>query len=126
MLILDRPSVLGAVERLRVQGVDGILVITPQEEAAEALVNLPSGVPVVPVTCKAPVMTEVPPVKLFAVPETMSVSSASGPCRRRDLHGQRPAPGAQRLQAPTGRDRRPEPPRREGPQRCRRCGYTPS
>ena len=32
LLALDRTSVLGAVERLRVQGVDGILVITPQEE----------------------------------------------------------------------------------------------
>ena len=38
-----------AVERLRVQGVDGILVITPQEGAADALVNLPAGVPLVAV-----------------------------------------------------------------------------
>jgi DNA-binding LacI/PurR family transcriptional regulator len=46
---LDRVSVLDAVERLRVQGVDGILVISPQERAAEALVNLPADVPLVAV-----------------------------------------------------------------------------
>jgi DNA-binding LacI/PurR family transcriptional regulator len=49
LLALDRTSVLGAVERLRVQGVDGILVITPQESAADALVNLPADVPLVAV-----------------------------------------------------------------------------
>src|SRR6476659_9843213 len=49
LLALDRNSVLGAVERLRVQGVDGILVITPQEGAADALVNLPAGIPLVAV-----------------------------------------------------------------------------
>jgi DNA-binding LacI/PurR family transcriptional regulator len=49
MLVLDRTSVLSAVERLRVQGVDGVLVITPQEGAAEALVNLPTSIPVVAV-----------------------------------------------------------------------------
>src|SRR3954451_15061036 len=43
LLALDRASVLGAVDRLRVQGVDGILVITPQEGAAAALVHLPAG-----------------------------------------------------------------------------------
>src|SRR6187549_2418607 len=46
---LDRPSVMGAIERLRVQGVDGILVISPQEGAAEALVNLPADIPLVAV-----------------------------------------------------------------------------
>src|SRR4051794_11130244 len=46
---LDRASVLDAIERLRVQGVDGILVISPQERAAEALVNLPADVPLVAV-----------------------------------------------------------------------------
>lgn len=54
LLVLDRASVLGAVERLRVQGVDGILVITPQEGAAEALVNLPAGVPLVAVEAGRP------------------------------------------------------------------------
>jgi DNA-binding LacI/PurR family transcriptional regulator len=46
---LDRASVMGAIERLRVQGVDGILVISPQEGAAEALVNLPADIPLVAV-----------------------------------------------------------------------------
>ena len=54
LLALDRHSVLGAVERLRVQGVDGILVITPQEAAADALVNLPAGVPLVAVEAGRP------------------------------------------------------------------------
>jgi DNA-binding LacI/PurR family transcriptional regulator len=54
LLALDRSSVLDAVERLRVQGVDGILVITPHEGAAEALVNLPTGVPVVAVEAGQP------------------------------------------------------------------------
>ena len=43
MPALDRVTVLNAIERLRVQGVDGILVISPQEGAVEALVNLPGG-----------------------------------------------------------------------------------
>src|SRR4051812_45230166 len=46
---LDRTSVMGAIERLRVQCVDGILVISPQEGAAEALVNLPADIPLVAV-----------------------------------------------------------------------------
>jgi DNA-binding LacI/PurR family transcriptional regulator len=46
---LDRASVLTAVERLRGQGVDGILLITPQEAAAEAVVHVPAGMPVVAV-----------------------------------------------------------------------------
>jgi DNA-binding LacI/PurR family transcriptional regulator len=46
---LDRPSVSTAVERLRNQGVGGILVITPQETAAAALVDLRAGVPLVAV-----------------------------------------------------------------------------
>jgi DNA-binding LacI/PurR family transcriptional regulator len=49
LLAMDRAGVLGAVDRLRVQGVDGILVITPQEGAAEAVANLPAAVPVVAV-----------------------------------------------------------------------------
>jgi DNA-binding LacI/PurR family transcriptional regulator len=44
---LDRPSVLSALERLRDQGVDGIVVIAPQESAANALLDLPAGPPVV-------------------------------------------------------------------------------
>jgi DNA-binding LacI/PurR family transcriptional regulator len=44
---LDRSSVLDALERLRAQGVDGIVVIAPQESATTALVDLPPGPPVV-------------------------------------------------------------------------------
>jgi DNA-binding LacI/PurR family transcriptional regulator len=46
---LDRASVLSAVERLRMQGVDGILVIAPLEGAGEALVALPRDLPLVAV-----------------------------------------------------------------------------
>lgn len=46
---LDRDLVLGAVEQLHGQGVEGILLITPQERAVEALVHLPPGLPVVAV-----------------------------------------------------------------------------
>jgi DNA-binding LacI/PurR family transcriptional regulator len=54
LLTMDRGSVLGAVDRLRVQGVDGILVITPQEGAAQSVVNLPASVPVVAVEAGRP------------------------------------------------------------------------
>jgi DNA-binding LacI/PurR family transcriptional regulator len=46
---LDRPSVLSAVERLRGQAVDGILVIAPQVTATHAVAHLPADVPVVAV-----------------------------------------------------------------------------
>jgi DNA-binding LacI/PurR family transcriptional regulator len=46
---LDRASVLAAVEQLREQGVDGVLLITPQETAVEALLHLPRDMPVVAV-----------------------------------------------------------------------------
>ena len=46
---LDRPSVMDAVERLRIHGVDGILVIAPQEDAADALAHAPVGTPLVAV-----------------------------------------------------------------------------
>src|SRR6478752_254633 len=46
---LDLPSVLDAVERLRAQGVDGILVIAPYEGAAHALMQAPAGFPIVAV-----------------------------------------------------------------------------
>jgi DNA-binding LacI/PurR family transcriptional regulator len=46
---LDRASVLDAVERLRGQGVDGILIITPQEAAVEAVLHVPLDMPVVAV-----------------------------------------------------------------------------
>jgi DNA-binding LacI/PurR family transcriptional regulator len=66
LLALDRNSVLGAVERLRVQGVDGILVITPQEGAADALVNLPAGIPLVAVEAGRPNSVPLVAVDQFA------------------------------------------------------------
>jgi DNA-binding LacI/PurR family transcriptional regulator len=66
LLALDRTSVLGAVERLRVQGVDGILVITPQEGAADALVNLPVGIPLVAVEAGRPNSVPLVAVDQFA------------------------------------------------------------
>src|SRR3954447_26159739 len=66
LLAIDRASVLGAIERLRVQGVDGILVITPHEGAAEALVNLPTGVPVVAVEAGRPNSVPLVAVDQFA------------------------------------------------------------
>ncbi len=44
---LNRASVLGAVERLRGQGVDGVAVIAPKKSAMDALRHLPPDVPVV-------------------------------------------------------------------------------
>lgn len=40
---MDRSSVPEAIERLRRHGVDGILLITPQEQSAEALLHAPAG-----------------------------------------------------------------------------------
>jgi DNA-binding LacI/PurR family transcriptional regulator len=47
MRTLDRSSILEAVERLRVQGVEGVLVIAPQTESAQAVLQLPNDLPVV-------------------------------------------------------------------------------
>ena len=44
---LTRSFVVSAVERLCQQGVDGILVIAPQESATQAVLHLPDDVPVV-------------------------------------------------------------------------------
>jgi DNA-binding LacI/PurR family transcriptional regulator len=66
LLAMDRAAVLGAVDRLRVQGVDGILVITPQEGAAEAVANLPAAVPVVAVEAGPPGSVPVVAVDQFA------------------------------------------------------------
>jgi DNA-binding LacI/PurR family transcriptional regulator len=46
---LNRSSVTDAVERLRRQGVDGILVIAPQDEAGDALLHTHADVPLVAV-----------------------------------------------------------------------------
>ncbi|MET7490051.1 LacI family DNA-binding transcriptional regulator [Streptomyces sp. NPDC005538] len=48
---LDRRSVLDAVDRLRDQGVEGIVVIAPQTAAVGALANVPSDMPLVAVGC---------------------------------------------------------------------------
>src|SRR3982074_135292 len=40
---LNRSSVPEAIERLRLHGVDGILVIAPQEESADAALHAPVG-----------------------------------------------------------------------------------
>ena len=49
--ILDKRSVLDAVDRLRDQGVEGIIVIAPQTAAVGALANVPSDVALVAVGC---------------------------------------------------------------------------
>src|SRR5437660_4500567 len=46
---LDRESIADAVERLRRHGVDGILAITPLEEAADALRHAPGDAPLLAV-----------------------------------------------------------------------------
>src|ERR1700683_2093743 len=46
---LNRSSGTDAVERLRIQGVDGILVIAPHQEAADALQYAPIDIPLVAV-----------------------------------------------------------------------------
>ncbi len=51
---LDRSSVIEAVDRLRLHGVDGILAIAPQEDAADALRRVPAEVPLVAVEAGPP------------------------------------------------------------------------
>jgi DNA-binding LacI/PurR family transcriptional regulator len=46
---LDKASYLDAVDRLRIQGVEGLLVIAPQIDAAHAVLQLPDDLPVVAV-----------------------------------------------------------------------------
>lgn len=48
---LDRRSVIGAVDRLLGQGVEGIIVIAPKTSAVSALGRAPGGVPLVAVGC---------------------------------------------------------------------------
>jgi DNA-binding LacI/PurR family transcriptional regulator len=62
MTALDRPSLANAVERLRVQGVDGILVIAPLDVAAEALRYAPDDIPLVAMTGGPP--GEIPVVEV--------------------------------------------------------------
>jgi DNA-binding LacI/PurR family transcriptional regulator len=49
MKALNRAAVLDAIERLRRQGVDGILAIAPLEDAVDALMHAPADVPLVAV-----------------------------------------------------------------------------
>src|SRR4051812_47042621 len=49
LLALDREAVHGAVESLRSQGVEGILVIAPQTQVAFSMLKLPDDVPLVAV-----------------------------------------------------------------------------
>jgi DNA-binding LacI/PurR family transcriptional regulator len=46
---LDHASVIDGVERLRLHGVDGIVVIAPQEDAGDALLDAPGEIPLVAV-----------------------------------------------------------------------------
>ncbi|PWU58565.1 LacI family transcriptional regulator [Micromonospora globispora] len=46
---LVRSSILDAIERLRRQSVEGVIIIAPELSAAQALVNLPADLPVVAV-----------------------------------------------------------------------------
>src|SRR5262245_23433645 len=46
---LDKASYLDAVDRLRIQGVEGLLVVAPQIDAARAVLQLPEDLPVVAV-----------------------------------------------------------------------------
>ena len=59
---LDRRSVLDSVERFVGQGVEGIIVITAQVSAAEALTDCPTDIPLVAVGCRT-----TPPVHSVAV-----------------------------------------------------------
>jgi DNA-binding LacI/PurR family transcriptional regulator len=63
---LDRASVADAVERLRLQGVDGILVIAAQADGAEALLHTPAGIPLVAVEAGPPGAVPVVAVDQFA------------------------------------------------------------
>jgi DNA-binding LacI/PurR family transcriptional regulator len=63
---LDRPSVMDAIERLRVQGVEGILVIAPQVSATQALMQAPAGIPLVAVEAGPQDVVPVASVDQFA------------------------------------------------------------
>jgi DNA-binding LacI/PurR family transcriptional regulator len=71
---LDRHSVADAVERLRRQGVDGVLVIAPFDDAADAVLHAPSAVPLVAVEA-GPDDDDVVPV--VAVDQVAGAASAT-------------------------------------------------
>jgi DNA-binding LacI/PurR family transcriptional regulator len=63
---LDLSSVTSAIERLRVQGVDGILVIAPHQEAADALRHASVDLPLVAVEAGPPDVVPVVAIDQFA------------------------------------------------------------
>ncbi len=69
---LDRRSVLDSVERFVGQGVEGIIVITAQVSAVEALTDCPTDIPLVAVGCRA-----TPPVHSVAVDNTEGAALAT-------------------------------------------------
>lgn len=69
---LDRDSIADAVERLRRHGVDGILAITPLEEAADALRHTPGDAPLVAVEAGPE-----GPVPVVAVDQVAGAASAT-------------------------------------------------
>jgi DNA-binding LacI/PurR family transcriptional regulator len=69
---LDRRSVLDSVERFVGQGVEGIIVITAQVSAVEALTDCPSDIPLVAVGCRA-----APPVHSVAVDNAQGAALAT-------------------------------------------------
>ena len=70
---LDATSMLNAVERLGEQGVDGILVIAPQESSARALLHVPVDVPIV-ATEAGPEHDDIP---LVAVDQVAGAAAAT-------------------------------------------------
>ena len=79
---LNRSSVTDAVERLRRQGVDGILVIAPHSEAGDALLHTHADVPLVAV--EAGPEEGVPVVAVDQVAGAVSATAAPARPRARD------------------------------------------
>jgi DNA-binding LacI/PurR family transcriptional regulator len=69
---LDSTSVVEAVDRLRLHGVDGILAIAPQEDAADALRSAPEEVPLVAVEAGP-----TPAVPVVAVDHVVGAAAAT-------------------------------------------------
>ena len=79
---LDRESFLDAVERLRVQGVEGILVIAPQTDAAHSVLQLPDDLAVVAV--EAGPERGIPVVAVDQVAGAVEATRAPARARPRD------------------------------------------
>ncbi|MBV9424529.1 MAG: LacI family DNA-binding transcriptional regulator [Solirubrobacterales bacterium] len=69
---LDRSSLVDAIDRLQLHGVDGILVIAPYQEAADALADAPQRIPIVAVEAGPP--DAVPLVSVDQVAGAMSAT----------------------------------------------------